>query len=157
MLPLVWWLTQQHHSGVPREARGRTAAGRARREGMVPTVLQGQKQPEILMEVNAKRLGSLRRRHLLKQSQVLQVSLAQPALALLSFFLCQLDWLGELIAVYPKAVPLDPVSGAPTSLVLCRAPVTPEQVAHTQRQAATAALPPPLLPLGWHPRADKKD
>jgi ribosomal protein L25 (general stress protein Ctc) len=59
--------------GIPREARGRTAAGRMRRAGMVPTILQGLQKEQILMEVNAKRLSNLRRRHLLKQTQVLQV------------------------------------------------------------------------------------
>jgi hypothetical protein len=40
---------------------------------MVPTILQGLQKEQILMEVNAKRLSNLRRRHLLKQTQVLQV------------------------------------------------------------------------------------
>jgi hypothetical protein len=127
---------------------------------MVPTILQGLQKEQILMEVNAKRLSNLRRRHLLKQTQVLQVRTQNTRCresACSQRNQKQLDWLGELIPVYPKAVPLDPVSGVPTALVLCRAAVTPEQIAASQGAAAVAEVPSPLLPLGWHEGSRKKD
>jgi hypothetical protein len=97
---------------------------------------QGLKQEEVLMAVDAKRLLNLKKRRLLRTDTVLH-----------------LDWRGELIPVLPKAVPLDPVSGSPLSLVLCRVQLSPQQMLLKQQSVAGAAMPDPLLPLGWH----KKD
>ena len=93
-------------------------------------MLQGLKEPEVLLTVDVKRLATLRQRGKLEPHSVVQ-----------------LDLYGELIPVVPKRVALDPVSGVPTALVLCR---TGDALDSLEKEGGTVEYPDALYPLGWH-------
>merc|ERR1711991_158742 len=117
--------------GFPRDSRGRHAARQIRQKGHVPVVLQGRGEKEVLLTVEANRLMHLRKKGMLEKETTLQ-----------------LDYLGEVIPVIAKQLPLDPISGRPTSLVVARAKVTVEEL--KEQQAQHVQYPDPLYPLGWH-------
>ena len=116
--------------GYPRESsasRGRHFARTARKHGKVPLVLQGEGGPETLLTTDVKRLSALMRQgHLSKDKKV------------------QLDVCGDLILCSARLVHLEPVTGEPTALVLCR-----EQGTAESHYSPDKAYPEAVYPLGW--------